>query len=128
MIIFNNTIRTTVNCSRKNEITYYSITVDKRRSLLDFLFNREFTYSLKIKETITYENLSGGYSIGYRVDRVNFKAKNKNDLLSALDGLINTDYTVKITRPDEKVIKLDPEGISLKSLLESCKNTIEYYD
>lgn len=127
MIIFNNTIRTTVNC-RKNEITYYSITVDKRRSFIDFLFNREFTYSLKIKETITYENVSGGYSIGYRVDRVNFKAKNKKDLLSALDGLINTDYTVKITRPDEKVMKLGPEGISLKSLLESCRNTIEYYD
>jgi hypothetical protein len=126
MIIFNNTIRITVNC-KKNEITYYSITVDKRRSLIDFLFNREFTYSLKIKETITYET-SCGYSIGYRVDRVNFKAKNKKDLLSALDGLINTDYTVKITRPDEKVMKLDPEGISLKSLLESCRNTIEYYD
>jgi len=127
MIIFNNTIRITVNC-KKNEITYYSITVDKRRSLIDFLFNREFTYSLKIKETITYENVSGGYSIGHRIDRVNFKTKNKKDLLSALDGLINTDYTVKITRPDEKVMKLDPEGISLKSLLESCRNTIEYYD
>lgn len=127
MIIFNNTIRTTVNC-KKNEITYYSITVDKSRSLIDFLFNREFTYSLKIRETITYENLSGGYSIGHQIDRVNFKAKNKKDLLSALDGLINTDYTVKITRPDEKVMKLDPEGISLKSLLESCRNTIEYYD
>jgi hypothetical protein len=126
MIIFNNTIRTTVNC-KKNEITYYSITVDKRRSFIDFLFNREFTYSLKIKETITYET-SCGYSIGHQIDRINFKAKNKKDLLSALDGLINTDYTVKITRPDEKIMELDPEGISLKSLLESCRNTIEYYD
>lgn len=128
MIIFNNTIRTANFLHNRNEITYYSITVDKRRSLIDFLLNKGFTYSLKIKETITYENVSGGYSIGNQVDRVNFEAKNKRDLLSALEGLINTDYTVKITRPDNKVIKLDPEGIYLKSLLESCRDTIEYYD
>jgi hypothetical protein len=119
MEIFNNTIRVV---DQENEtITFYAICVKRTKSLIDFILKRQPKYTLIVHELLTYQTTYGSYREGYRCERIRIETPSISELVSVLDELANTDYSIKVEGGD-----LDPSGIALKSLITSCKNSINY--
>lgn len=119
MEIFNNTIRVV---DQDNEtITFYAICVKRKKSLIDFILKRKPKYTLIVQELMTYQTSCGSYREGYRCERMRIETSSIGELISVLDELANTDYSIKVEGGD-----LDPSGIALKSLLTSCRNSINY--